>query len=219
MDHNKILNNKTIISVFSKCLSSLFLIIFEVGDDFLKNILSQNVNKLLISFIKLQNNSSIVRSDILRPGNHVAQYQEEIIYWLNGLIEKIEIIQYIKKTKQPTSLLATKNLLLLKLLLLNSEKYQEIKDKTTKKEIKTTVLVNKKTKEINGLAEKIFNFISKNEEPPDNRAIFTNFSKFSTRTVRRHLKDLLLKNVIKRKQSGKKVTYTIANSMGLGQSA
>ena len=216
MDHNKTLNSKTIVSVFSRCLSSLFLIIFEVGDDLLKNILSQNVNKLLISFIKLQNNPNGAQSDILQNQN-VAQYQEEIIYGVNGLIEKIEILQYIKKTKQTTSLLVTKNLLLLKLLLINSRKPQEIRQKTTKKETRTSVLINKNNKEINGLAEKIFDFIGKNEEPPDNRAIFTNFSKFSTRTIRRHLKDLLLKSVIKRKQSGKTVTYTVVHSINSEQ--
>lgn len=233
--------------IFSKCLTSICLAVFEAEDKVIKEKLNQFVNKLLISFISVKNkgenqvtltnilqfekeqvanypnivqhDSCVAQPDILKHpqqnvskypnivqrNTYVAQYWDDIFFaQIDGLIGYLELLSHLKKTKTASPLLAVKNLLFLKISILNSQKIQFI----AKKEIKPKEKQEKNQK-TNSLAEEIFDFISKNEQPSNNKAIFSNFSKTSIRTLRRHIKILLSAKIIRRHQNGKIVTYTV----------
>lgn len=202
-------------AVFSKCLTSLCLAVFETEDRVIRERLNQFVNKLLISFISFKNkkenqssfDANVVHSDhVVQHKDCVAQYNHDIFFaQIDGMISYLELLSHLKKIKTTSPLLAVKNMLFLKISILNSQRSQII----VKKEIKPKEK-QEKSEKINGLAEKIFDFISKSEQPPDNKAIFSNFSKTSIRTLRRHIKALLIAKAIKRHQSGKTVTYTMS---------
>lgn len=218
--------NREISKLFSRCITSLCLIIFETDSKFLKTKIQQNVHNLLISFTDLGQNykngweNNIEQQNFLQPSNdkvakyhnivqrsnYVAQCYKNLKNKIDNLVDLLEVLQDAGKIKSATSLSAVKNLLFFKLSLLGSNSSE--KQPKSKKEAEG-VVKSSKNSSLNGLAKKIFEFIGASEQPPDNKALFSSFSKTSTRTIRRHIKDLISEGEIKRHQKGKMVTYTL----------
>ena len=191
--------NREISKLFSKCVTSLCLIIFEADSNLLKTKIQQNVHNLLISFTSLRQNYEKVEE------NNAVEYQN-IKNKIDNLVDLLEILEDSEKIKSATSLPAVKNLLFFKLFLLNS--YSSQKQSNLKEEADRAIKPLKNNN-LNGLAKKIFEFIKTSEQSPDNKVLFGSFSKTSTRTIRRHIKDLISGGEIKRHQRGKTVTYTV----------
>ena len=191
--------NREISKLFSKCVTSLCLIIFEADSNLLKTKIQQNVHNLLISFTSFRQNYEKVEE------NNAVEYQN-IKNKIDNLVDLLEILEDSEKIKSATSLPAVKNLLFFKLFLLNS--YSSQKQSNLKEEADRAIKPLKNNN-LNGLAKKIFEFIKTSEQPPDNKILFGSFSKASTRTIRRHIKDLISEGEIKRHQRGKTVTYTV----------
>lgn len=194
--------NKKILPIFSKCLTCLCFTIFEMEDIFLKKRLNTDIQRLLISFVNFQGGNGTAQHNI-----HVAQYYK-VINQLDYFINTLETLQRLKKIKKTTSLLALKNLFLLKSSILDLNKIiQKPQKDETPKESKTNSTPNKP--QINDLEKRIVNFIKENGQPTKNSQLFEKFPKYSSKTIRRNTKSLLLKNLLKSQKKGREVAYAV----------
>lgn len=208
----KMEENREISKLFAKCITSLCLIIFEIDSKFLKTKIQQNVHNLLISFTDFRKNykngreNDVEQLNILQHSEYVAQCYGNLKNKIDNAVDLLEVLQDTGKIESATSLSVVKNLLFFKSSLLSS--YFSEKQIKPKKGVERTLKSNN-SQDLNGLAKKIFEFIKTSEQPSDNKALFSSFSKTSTRTIRRHIKELVSSGEIKRHQKGKMVTYTV----------
>ncbi len=219
-----------IVEIFGRCSRLLNKIALNAGDEFFSQLCAKESDKLLSEFIFFLKGEGrehrVVQNHILQHKNvakypqivqhkfYVAQSSGQLISRIKNILNLLDILGHLGLTKPPISLLLEKNLLLLKLSVLNV--YQPVVRLITKTE-KPVPLKIKKTNlrrlpKLNPLKlgqthQEISEFI-KSKERTQNLEVFSRFSHVGRRTLKKKLSDLIRANVIKRITDGKRVFYS-----------
>ena len=162
----------------------------------------------------LQHQDIVKSDDIVQHEYRVAQYHLQLTSQIKNILNLLDILKHLGLAKLPTSLLLEKNLLLLKLSVLNA--CQQIARPLTETE-KPIALKIRKTNlrrlpkldppKLGRTHQEVSEFI-KGKERTQNLEVFNRFSHIGRRTLKRKLSELIKAGTIKRLTDGKKVFYT-----------
>lgn len=170
---------------FSQCLISLSSLLVSIGDLAVKQLLHKKVDVFLDSYLKIQNEHE-TSFEIFKKN-------------IDELVEFVELISYFGSVKRLESLSNLKNLLNLKLAVLSSNSFNE------RNVPKTQKLPPKKE----NIGAQLFEEIRKNSESVNNQVLFQKFSRFTRRTIRRHLSRLVEEGKIIRLEEDGTVSYRV----------
>lgn len=220
------------VEIFGRCSRLLNKIVLNIEDSFFSDLYAKESDKLLSEFVFFLRREGegrvghIAQSGVLRqlvvvkPGNvvqhecHVAQCCQLLISRIKNILNLLDILKHLGLAKPPTSLLLEKNLLLLKLSVLNAcrpiarpltEAEKPIALKIRKTNLRRLPKLN--PSKLGRTHQEVLEFI-KSKERTQNLEVFSRFSHIGRRTLKKKLSDLARANVIKRIPDGKKVFYT-----------
>ncbi len=195
--------------IFGKCSRLLNKIALNTEDGFFSQLCAKESDKLLSEFIFFLRHEGDGRE------HRVAQYCQPLILRIKSILNLLDIIKHLGLVKPPTPLLLEKNLLLLKLSVLNA--CQPVTRLITETE-KSAPLKIRKTNlrrlpklnqpKLSQTHQEISEFI-KSQERTQNLEVFSRFSHIGRRTLKRKLSELIKAGTIKRLTDGKKVFYSI----------
>ena len=198
-------SGRGIVEIFGRCSRLLNKIALNIEDGFFFQLCAKESDKLLSEFIFF-----------LRGGgerHNVAQSGEQLISQIKNIFNLLDIIKHLGLAKPPTPLLLEKNLLLLKLSVLNTcqstARLVTEAEKPAPLKIKKTGL--RRLHKINPpklgqTHQEVLEFI-KSQERTQNLEVFSRFSHIGRRTLKRKLSELIKAGAIKRLTVGKKVFY------------
>ena len=220
------------VEIFSKCSRLLNKIALNTEDSFFSQLCAKESDKLLSEFIFFLKEGGrehrVAQNHILQHKNvakypqivqrklYVAQSGESLISQIKNILNLLDIIKHLSLIKPATPLLLEKNLLLLKLSVLNA--YQPIARLITETEKPVPLKIRKPNlrrlpksnpPKLGQTHQEISEFI-KSKERTQNLEVFSRFSHVGRRTLKKKLSDLARANVIKRIPDGKKVFYAIS---------
>ena len=201
------------VEIFGKCSRLLHKIALDIEDGFFSQLCARESDKLLSEFI------FFLRCEGEKHTGYVAQYHLRLISRIKNILNLLEILKHLGLTKPPTPLLLEKNLLLLKLSVLNScqptarfmiETEKPVPLKIRKTNLRRLPKLNQPKLDPPKLGrthQEVSEFI-KSKERTQNLEVFSRFSHIGRRTLKKKLSDLARANVIKRIANGKKVFYS-----------
>ena len=147
---------------------------------------------------------------------YVAQSGEPLISQIKNILNLLNILKHLGLTKLPTPLLLEKNLLLMKLSVLNTcqstvrlitETEKLVPLKIRKTNLRRLPKLN--PPKLGQTHQEISEFI-KSKERTQNLEVFSRFSHIGRRTLKRKLSELIKAGTIKRLTDGKKVFYAVS---------
>ncbi len=220
------------VEIFGRCSRLLNKIALNTEDGFFSRLCAKESDKLLSEFIFFlrregeEHANYIAQSGVLRqrvvakPGNivqheyRVAQCYQPLISQIKNILNLLDILKHLGLVKSPTPLLLEKNLLLLKLSVLNAcqpmarlvtEAEKPVHLKIRKTNLRRLPKLN--PPKLGQTHQEISEFI-KSKERTQNLEVFSRFGHIGRRTLKKKLSDLARANVIKRIPDGKKVFYS-----------
>jgi hypothetical protein len=229
------MNKKEMAEIFGRCSRLLNKVALKTEDEFFSRLCAEEADKLLSEFVFLLRGeyfrvSAVQREklqgqDAAKNGGaekllYVAQCEMRLALRIEKILSLLNILKHLGLIKPPTSLLLEKNLLLLKLALLDVFKIKvskaqitrEKKERVTSSKEKKTLPVLSKPKpnqiELGKSHRKVLEFI-KSKGRVQNTEVFSQFRNFSRRTVKKKLSELARAKMIKREAEGKKVFYSV----------
>jgi hypothetical protein len=223
-------SGRGMVEIFGRCSRLLNKIVLNTEDGFFSQLCAKESDRLLSDFILFLKGEGhkpyIAQSGVLRqqvvvkPDNivqhepRVAQYCLQLISRIKNILNLLDILKHLGLAKPSTSLLLEKNLLLLKLSVLNA--YQPTARLVAEAE-KPAVLRTKKTNshrlpeldrpKLGQTHQEVSEFI-KSKGRAQNVEVFNRFDHIGRRTLKRKLSDLVKANIIQRIPDGKKVFYS-----------
>lgn len=231
--------------IFGRCSRLLNKIVLKAGDGFFGRLCAKESDKLLSEFIFLlkgeyfgvftAQNEELKRQGAIRGGNtgglecYVAQCKMRLVFRIEKILSLLNILKHLDLVKPPTSLLLEKNLLLLKLAVLDisepgAQTPKEIKKQTAPRagETVSADLPEPKSNQLQlgRLHHEVLEFI-KSKDRVQNMEVFSRFGKVSRRTMKRKLSELTRARAIKRIAEDRKVFYSVllpASSKSLDKS-
>ncbi len=193
------------VEIFGRCSRLLNKIALNIEDGFFFQLCAKESDKLLSEFIFFLKEEG--------REHRVAQSGKQLISRIRNILNLLDILKHLGLIKLPTPLLLEKNLLLLKLSVLNTcqpmtqlvtemEKPVPLK----KRKISLRRLPKLNPPKLGQTHQEVLEFI-KSQERTQNMEVFNRFSHIGRRTLKKKLSDLTRANVIKRIPDGKKVFY------------
>ncbi len=195
------------VEIFGKCSRLLNKIALNIEDGFFSQLCAEESDKLLSEFIFFLRGR--------RHADYVAQCCQPLISRIKNILNLLDILKHLGLTKPPTPLLLEKNLLLLKLSVLNTcqstarlitETEKPVPLKIRKTNLRRLPKLN--PPKLGQTHQEISEFI-KSQERTQNLEVFSRFSHIGRRTLKKKLSDLARTNIIKRIPDGKKVFYAV----------
>lgn len=142
--------------------------------------------------------------------DNVAQCSKALGTRLQKIFELLEILKHIGQTDAATPLFLERELLKLRLAVLNSidlpKQLKNQKDRRFSESSRSPSPVQDETK-LFGVYKEILNFIKSRGDQIQNTEIFARFGNIHRRTIKRKLSDLVLSGFIIRSAKGKRVYY------------
>jgi hypothetical protein len=226
------MSKKEMAEIFGRCSRLLNKVALETGDKFFSRLCAEESDELSFEFIffleeysrtsvsrreELRSQNALGNSSKTRPGSYVAQCEVRLFFRIEKILSLLNILRYLNLVKQSTSLLLEKNLLLLKLAVLNVSglTVQTVRKKNERaaSELEETVsnsLPEPKSNQLRlgRLHYEVFGFI-KSKGRTQNKEVFSQFGEVSRRTIKRKLSELVQVKAIKRVAEGRKVFYSV----------
>ncbi len=196
-------SGRGIVEIFGRCSRLLNRIALDIEDGFFFRLCVKESDKLLSEFIFFLKNK------------YVAQYHPPLISRIRNILNLLDILKHLGLAKLPASLLLEKNLLSLKLSVLNScrpiaRPFAETEKPIVPKIKKTSLrrLPESNRPKLGQAHQEILEFV-KSKERTQNLEVFSRFNNVGRRTVKRRLSGLIKAGAIKRFTIGKKVFYKL----------
>ncbi len=200
--------------IFGRCSRLLNKIVLNIEDGFFSQLCAKESDSLLSEFI------FFLRREGGRHAGYVAQSGKQLTLRVQNILNLLDIMGHLGLAKPPTSLLLEKNLLLLKLSVLNAcqptvrlitETEKPVPLKIRKTNLRRLPKLNQPKLDPPKLGQthqEVSEFI-KSKERTQNLEVFSRFSHIGRRTLKKKLSDLARANIIKRIADGKKVFYAV----------
>ncbi len=195
------------VEIFGRCSRLLNKIPLNIEDGFFSQLCAKESDKLLSEFI------FFLREEESKRAGYIA-HRQPLISRIKNILNLLNIIKHLGLTKPLIPLLLEKNLLLLKLSVLNTcqptarliiETEKPVPLKVRKTNMRRLPKLN--PVKLGQTHQEISEFI-KSQERTQNLEVFNRFSHIGRRTLKKKLSDLARANVIKRIADGKKVFYS-----------
>jgi hypothetical protein len=225
-------SGRGIVEIFGKCSRLLNKTALNIEDDFFSRLCAKKSDKLLSEFIfflrregdghehYIAQSGALRQQVVAKPGNiaqrkcNVAQCCQPLISQIKNILNLLDILKHLGLAKLSASLLLEKNLLLLKLSVLNicqsTTRLVTEAEKPAPLKIKKTGL--RRLHKINppklGQTHQEISEFIKSKERTQNLEVFSQFNYVGRRTLKRKLSELIKAGAIKRLTDGKKVFYT-----------
>jgi hypothetical protein len=222
--------------IFSRCSRLLNKIALKAEDEFFGRLCAEEADKLLSEFVfllkgeyfgisaaqkeKLQGQGAVKNGGAGRAKYNVAQCKMRLLFRIEKILDLLNILRHLGLAKPPTSLLLEKNLLLLKLAVLdiskpkmqaNKEKKEQVASNAEKKTLPVLSKPKPNQLKLGQSHYKVLEFI-KSKGRVQNTEVFSQLKNFSRRTLKRKLSELAQAEAIKRITDGKKVFYSVLSS-------
>jgi hypothetical protein len=200
------------VEIFGKCSRLLNKIVLNIKDGFFSQLCAKESDSLLSEFVFFLKGEG--------REYHVAQSGKQLTLRVQNILNLLDILEHLGLAKPSTSLLLEKNLLLLKLSVLNAcqpmaqlitETEKPVPLKIRKTNLHPLPKLNQPKLDPPKLGQthqEVSEFI-KSKERTQNLEVFSRFSHIGRRTLKKKLSDLARANIIKRIADGKKVFYAV----------
>ncbi len=202
------------VEIFGKCSRLLNKIALNTKDGFFSRLCAKESDKLLSEFIFFLRGEGSKHAGYIAHKCNVAQCCQPLILRIKNILNLLDILKHLGLAKSSTPLLLEKNLLLLKLSVLNAcqpmarlitETERPIPLKKRKTNLRHPPKLN--PPKLGQTHQEISEFI-KSKDRTQNLEIFSRFNHVGRRTLKKKLSDLSRANIIKRIPDGKKVFYS-----------
>jgi len=200
-------HNSEIAPIFASCFRLLAKLSATVDDGFFIDLLDQESEKLLRSYIIFLKHEG--SGEIVRQSNYVAQSHTPFIYQIKNIFTLIVILEHLGFTETTTPLLLRRDLLLLELAILNHQLEKRINSgvgKPNRKSEKNQTNVGTPSDFSSQTHKQITEFVY-GRKRVQNTEVFSGFPGIAPRTLKRKLSELIKTGAIKRVTEGKKVFY------------
>ncbi|MEK7154425.1 MAG: hypothetical protein AAB792_02625 [Patescibacteria group bacterium] len=206
-------SGRGIVEIFGKCSRLLNKTALNIEDDFFSRLCAKKSDKLLsefIFFLKREGRDGRPGAVAAHQRSYVAQYYQRLISKIEDILNLLDILKHLDLAEPSASLLLEKNLLLLKLSVLNAvsqtaafcgkaEKPVPLKPKKPPRKKPSSSILTPAHLEISEFV--------RSKERVQNSEVFSQFPQISRRTMKRKLSELIKSGAIRRFTDGKKVFY------------
>jgi len=194
------MDGKEITAIFAVCSRQLNRLALKTGDKFFSKLYAKEADKLLSGFVGFLKTRGETQN--------IPQCRT-LIFQIQNTLNLLEVFKHLQITEPTTPLLLEKNLLLLKLAILDTCRTSPLPKAGGASVKKPKKKSNASPRALSETHNQISDLI-RSRDRIQNMEIFSQFPAISKRTLKRKLSELIKSGVITRRTEGKKVFYAIS---------